>query len=57
MVTLADIVDLKTVKISALPETTSVDSDDVSPVVENEITKKVTPPNYIKDVPIDGGNF
>lgn len=56
-VVLADVSELTTIKISELDEATSMDDNDVAPIVKDGVSKKITRPNASKDIAIDGGNF
>jgi len=54
---LADVTELTTIKISELPEATSMGDTDVIPGVKAAATQKINKGNLLKELPIDGGTF
>lgn len=51
-VILADVTELETIKISELDEATTMDNDDVAPIVKDGVTEKITRPNALKDAAV-----
>jgi len=50
---LADVTELETIKISELTEAASMDADDVTPIVKDGVTEKITRPNALQDAAVD----
>ena len=48
-IVLADITEIETIKISELPESTTVFETDILPMVTSNVTKKMSKANFVKD--------